>query len=89
LSARRNCTSRQADFQPAAGCPISGLSVAFGSFVAAWLDRAWRQREGGVTGLLYDPFILRYKDDVRMAAFCKKVGLPTPAEVAQNKSKAT
>ena len=56
----------------------------------AWLDRAWRQREGGVTGLLYDPFILRYKDDPRMAAFCKKVGLPTPAEVgAQNKGKST
>ena len=26
--------------------------------------------------LLYDPFILRYKDDPRFAAFCKKVGLP-------------
>ena len=56
----------------------------------AWLDRAWRQREGGVAGLLYDPFILRYKDDPRMAAFCKKVGLPTPTEAAaQNKGKST
>jgi TolB-like protein/Tfp pilus assembly protein PilF len=56
----------------------------------AWLDRAWRQREGGVAGLLYDPFILRYKDDPRMAAFCKKVGLPTPAEAAaQNTGKST
>jgi hypothetical protein len=56
----------------------------------AWLDRAWNQREGGVAGLLYDPFILRYKDDPRMAAFCRKVGLPTPTEVAaQNKSKST
>jgi TolB-like protein/Tfp pilus assembly protein PilF len=56
----------------------------------AWLDRAWRQHEGGVTGLLYDPFILRYKDDPRMAAFCKKVGLPTPAQVAaQKKSNST
>ncbi|MBV8853627.1 MAG: hypothetical protein JOY91_09515 [Sinobacteraceae bacterium] len=56
----------------------------------AWLERAWRQREPGVTGLLYDPFILRYKEDPRMAAFCKTVGLPTPAEVAaQNKSRST
>ncbi len=42
----------------------------------AWLDRAWSSRDGGITGLLYDPFILRYKDDPRFAAFCRKVGLP-------------
>jgi TolB-like protein/Flp pilus assembly protein TadD len=47
----------------------------------AWLDRAWSGRDGGINYLLYDPFILRYKDDPRFAAFCKKVGLPTPAEV--------
>jgi TolB-like protein/Flp pilus assembly protein TadD len=46
-----------------------------------WLDRAWSNRDGGITGLLYDPFILRYKDDPRFAAFCRKVGLPTPAEI--------
>ena len=44
----------------------------------SWLDRAWRQHDGGITGLLYDPFLLRYKDDPRFAAFCKKVGLPLP-----------
>jgi Flp pilus assembly protein TadD len=55
-----------------------------------WLDRAWAQRDPGITGLLYDPFILRYKDDPRFAAFCKKVGLPTPAEVAaRNKTTGT
>ena len=48
----------------------------------AWLDRAWSQRDPGITSLLYDPFILRYKDDQRFSAFCRKVGLPTPAEVA-------
>ena len=48
-----------------------------------WLDRAWSIRDGGITILLYDPFILRYKDDPRFAAFCKKVGLPTPAEVGK------
>jgi TolB-like protein/tetratricopeptide (TPR) repeat protein len=47
----------------------------------AWLDRAWSSRDPGVEGVLYDPFIRRYKDDPRFAAFCKKVGLPTPAEV--------
>jgi len=47
----------------------------------AWLDRAWSSRDGGINYLLYDPIMLRYKDDPRFAAFCKKVGLPTPAEV--------
>jgi TolB-like protein/tetratricopeptide (TPR) repeat protein len=49
----------------------------------AWLDRAWSSRDGGIQYLLYDPLILRYKDDPRFAAFCKKVGLPTPAEVGK------
>jgi TolB-like protein/Tfp pilus assembly protein PilF len=48
-----------------------------------WLDRAWTNRDAGITGLLYDPFILRYKDDPRFAAFCRKVGLPTPAEAGR------
>jgi TolB-like protein/Flp pilus assembly protein TadD len=41
-----------------------------------WLDRAWSSRDSGVQALLYDPFLLRYKDDPRFAAFCRKVGLP-------------
>lgn len=44
-----------------------------------WLDRAWSSRDPGITSLLFDPFILRYKDDPRFAAFCRKVGLPVPA----------
>lgn len=44
----------------------------------AWLDRAWSNRDGGVAQLLFDSFILRYKDDPRFAAFCRKVGLPAP-----------
>jgi TolB-like protein/Tfp pilus assembly protein PilF len=51
-----------------------------------WLDRAWTNRDGGLTSLLYDPFILRYKDDPRFAAFCRKVGLPVPGEAPPNKS---
>ena len=43
----------------------------------AWLDRAWASRDPGIRQLLYDPLILRYQDDPRFAAFCRKVGLPT------------
>jgi TolB-like protein/Tfp pilus assembly protein PilF len=43
-----------------------------------WLDRAWSNRDTGVAYLLYDPFILRYKNDPRLTDFCRKVGLPTP-----------
>jgi TolB-like protein/Tfp pilus assembly protein PilF len=49
----------------------------------AWLDRAWNNRDTGIAALLHDPFILRYKDDPRFAAFCRKVGLPVPGEVRQ------
>ena len=44
-----------------------------------WLDRAWSNRDAGIGYLLTDPFILRYKDDQRFAAFCKKVRLPLPS----------
>jgi TolB-like protein/Tfp pilus assembly protein PilF len=47
----------------------------------AWLDRAWSARDSGIQYLLLDPFILRYRDDPRLAAFCRKVGLPTPGEI--------
>jgi TolB-like protein/Tfp pilus assembly protein PilF len=49
----------------------------------AWLDRAWSARDSGIQYLLLDPFILRYRDDPRLAAFCRKVGLPTPREGTQ------
>ncbi len=41
-----------------------------------WLDRAWTSRDPGIEYLLTDPLILRFRDDPRFAAFCKKVGLP-------------
>jgi len=44
-----------------------------------WLDNAWRDRDSSMGGLLYDPVMLRYKDDPRFAAFCRKVGLPVPS----------
>lgn len=46
----------------------------------AWLDRAWANRDPGIQFLLVNPFILRYRDDPRFAAFCKKVGLPTTTD---------
>ncbi len=42
-----------------------------------WLDRALSNRDPGISYLLFDPFILRFRDDPRFAAFCKKVSLPT------------
>jgi TolB-like protein/Tfp pilus assembly protein PilF len=42
-----------------------------------WLDRAWAARDPGIEYLLTDPLILRFRNDPRFAAFCKKVGLPT------------
>ena len=44
-----------------------------------WLDRAWVNRDPGVLGLLFDPFILRYRDDPRFAAFARRIGLPIQA----------
>jgi hypothetical protein len=46
----------------------------------AWLDRAWSNHDPDLLYLRYDPFILRYKHDLRLIAFCRKVGLPTPTE---------
>jgi hypothetical protein len=51
-----------------------------------WLDRAWNNRDSGIQYLLFDPFILRYKDDPRFAAYCRKVGLPVPGETTAHKS---
>jgi TolB-like protein/Tfp pilus assembly protein PilF len=51
-----------------------------------WLDRSLSNRDPDIAGLLYDPFILRYKDDPRFAAFCRKVGLPVPVDAPANKS---
>jgi TolB-like protein/Flp pilus assembly protein TadD len=45
-----------------------------------WLEHARHTHDLGVTNLLGDPLILRFKDDPRFAAFCQKVGLPAPGE---------
>ncbi len=51
-----------------------------------WLDRAFSNRDPGIGLLLFDPFILRFRDDPRFAAFCRKVGLPVPGEASAHKS---
>src|SRR5436309_208734 len=43
-----------------------------------WLDRAYTERDSGLTQLLVTPFILTYKNDPRFAAFCQKLKLPVP-----------
>jgi TolB-like protein/Flp pilus assembly protein TadD len=53
--------------------------------VFQWLDRAWKERDPGVAYLLFDPLILRYRDDPRFAAFCHKVGLPTTTDAVAMK----
>jgi hypothetical protein len=47
-------------------------------------NRPWSDRNSGITHLLYDPFILRYKDDPRFATFCRKVGLVVPGETRKS-----
>lgn len=44
-----------------------------------WLERAWNNRDPGISYLLYDPFLAAYRNDPRFAAFCKKAGLPPPS----------
>ena len=40
-----------------------------------WLEHGWTTHDGGVTELLYNPFLLAYKDDPRFIAFARKVGV--------------
>ena len=49
-----------------------------------WLDRAWASRDPGIAVLRPDPLIGRFAHDPRYAAFCRKVGLPAPADAAVN-----
>ena len=44
----------------------------------AWLERARRNNDGGVVGLLTDPLLAPLKKDPRFAAFAREVGLPAP-----------
>ena len=43
-----------------------------------WLEKARTSKDGALENLLIDPIILRYRHDPRLAAFCAKIGLPSP-----------
>jgi TolB-like protein/Tfp pilus assembly protein PilF len=43
-----------------------------------WLDRARAVRDPGITGLLSDPWVLRYRRDPRFAKLCAELKLPVP-----------
>ena len=44
----------------------------------AWLERTWAARDPNIHRLLYDPVILRFRNDPALIAFCEKIGLPPP-----------
>lgn len=44
-----------------------------------WLARDWQRRGMAAYQLLYDPLLLRFRDDPRFAAFCRTAGLPPPS----------
>ena len=41
-----------------------------------WLDRAYRQRDGGLTYVRADPILASLRSDPRYAALLRKMGLP-------------
>ncbi len=45
-----------------------------------WLELTWSRRDTSIHHLLYDPLILRFRDDPRLVAFCSKIGLPPPSQ---------
>jgi TolB-like protein/Flp pilus assembly protein TadD len=47
-----------------------------------WLERAYTERDPGLTQLLGTPFILNYRDDPRFAALCQKLKVQVPPTAA-------
>ena len=45
-----------------------------------WLERARVGGDPAIGSILIDPLVMRYKNDPRLATFCKSVGLPPPTE---------
>ncbi len=70
-----------ADFQPANIAEVYAFrGDADQAFV--WLDRAFATRDTGVAAIYEDPFFVpALRNDPRLAAFMKKVGLPDPSTV--------
>jgi TolB-like protein/Tfp pilus assembly protein PilF len=53
-----------------------------------WLDRAWIARNSDFLYVLFDPIVLRFKDDPRFGLLCRKVGLPAPAGITARRPQA-
>lgn len=45
-----------------------------------WLQRDWERGGSGVHFALFDPLLLRFRDDPRFAAYCTQAGLPPPSQ---------
>jgi TolB-like protein/Tfp pilus assembly protein PilF len=45
-----------------------------------WLQRDWDRGDAGVHDVLFDPLLLRFRNDPRFAQYCKTAGLPPPSE---------
>lgn len=43
-----------------------------------WLERDWAKHGVAAYQILFDPLLLRFRDDPRFAAFCARAGLPAP-----------
>jgi len=68
----------QAASHPYVVAQVHALRGDIGGTVA-WLQRAWAVRDTSIHQLLYDPLILRFRNDPALIAFCEKIGLPPPA----------
>lgn len=44
-----------------------------------WLQRDVERGESAVHFVLFDPLLLRFRDDARFAAYCRNAGLPPPS----------
>lgn len=50
--------------------------------VFEWLERAYTERDSGITQLLVTPFLLTYRDDPRFVALCQKLKIAAPPPTA-------
>jgi hypothetical protein len=53
--------------------PIAVMSMLLSN---GWLERAYSQRDGGLTFVKGDPLLASLERDQRYVAFLKKMGLP-------------
>jgi hypothetical protein len=48
-----------------------------------WLDRAYTERDSGLTQLLITPFFLQYQTDPRFAALCQRLKVQFPPAITK------